>query len=48
MQTYICLFTEVKQLNKDLNLYKKGLVTYEEVKQRLTNISVLIDHLLSI
>lgn len=48
MQTYICLCTEVKQLNKDLNLYKKGLITYEEVKQRLTNISVLIDYLLSV
>ena len=48
MQIYVCLFTEVKQLNKDLNLYKKGLIAYEEVKQRLTNISILIDYLLSV
>lgn len=48
MQMYTCLFIEIKQLNKDLNLYKKGLITYEEVKQRLTNISILIDYLLSI
>ena len=48
MQTYVCLFTEIKQLNKDLNLYKKGLITYEEVKQRLINISILIDYLLSV
>lgn len=48
MNQYIYLFTEIEHLKKDLKMYKKGLITYEEVKQRLTNISVLIDIILDI
>lgn len=48
MSMYICLFKEIELLNKDLNKYKKGLITYEELKQRLINISHIVDYLLDV
>lgn len=48
MKLYMCLFKEVSCLQKDIKLYTRGLITYEEVKQRLVNISVLVDHLLNL
>lgn len=48
METYMCLFTEVESLKKDLKDYKRGLITYEELHQRLINIIALIDYLLDV
>lgn len=48
MKTYLCLFKEVECLKKDLKDYQRGLITYEELNQRLINIMNLIDYLLDV
>lgn len=48
MKQYLCLFTEVERLKKDLKDYNRGLITYEELNQRLINIMNLIDYLLDV
>lgn len=48
MSQFTCLFIEIEYLKEGLDMYKKGLITYEEVKQRLINISILIDYILDL
>lgn len=48
MKQYLCLFKEVECLKKDLKDYNRGLITYEELQQRLNNIIALIDYLLDV
>lgn len=48
MRQFICLFREIDLLKADLKMYKRGLITYEELNQRLINISILIDYILEL
>lgn len=48
MKQYLCLFKEVEYLKKDLKDYTRGLITYDELSQRLINIMNLIEYLLDV
>lgn len=46
MGNFETLFKEVELLQEDIRKYKKGLIPYSDINERLTNISVLVEYLL--
>lgn len=46
MVTFENLFKEVELLQEDIKKYKKGLIPYSDINERLNNISVLVEYLL--
>lgn len=47
MGNFKTLFKEVELLQEDIRKYKKGLIPYSDINERLINISVLVDILLN-
>ena len=45
MRIYEVLFTEIDILKIAVKEFKRGLITESELKERLVNISVIVDYL---
>lgn len=46
MVTFETLFKEIELLKADIKKYNRGLITYNEINERLNNISILVEILL--
>ena len=46
MGNFKTLFKEVELLQEDIKKYNKGLIPYNDINERLNNISVLVEYLL--
>lgn len=46
MENFKTLSKEVELLQEDVKKYKKGLIPYSDINDRLTNISILVDYML--
>ena len=46
MGNFETLFKEVELLQEDIKKYNKGLIPYNDINERLNNISVLVEYLL--
>ena len=46
MDLYNTLFTEIDILKTEIKKFRKGLITETELKERLINISVIVDYLI--
>ena len=47
MKLYEVLFTEIELLKLAVRDFKRGLITRNELKERLVNVSVIIDYLIT-
>lgn len=46
MGNFETLFKEVELLQEDIKKYNKGLIPYNDINERLNNISVLVEYIL--
>ncbi len=47
MKLYETLFTEIELLKLAVRDFRRGLITESELKERLVNISVIVDYLIN-
>jgi hypothetical protein len=47
MKLYETLFTEIELLKIAVKEFRRGLITENELKERLVNISVIVDYLIT-